>query len=337
MGRARMPAEWAPHERTVICWPCRAEIYPGALMDEARDAHAELARAIARFEPVSMIAPPGQGAAAAEACGGAIEVVELPIDDSWFRDSGPIYAFDGDQRVALDFTFNGWGEKFAPWDADAAVAAAWAAHAGHPARTIPLVFEGGSITVDGEGTGATTVQCLLHPNRNPSLTMTEIEDAVCDALGLHALLWLPYGLALDDDTDGHVDNVAAFARPGVLLVQGCDDPTEDDFVRMDVNRRVAEGHVDARGERIETVEVPVLPFVERDGQRVAVPYLNLYVGDGFVVVPTCGHPADDDMVALIAAQFPGREAFGLEIGSILAVGGGGIHCVTQQVPALPSA
>ncbi|MCB1040322.1 MAG: agmatine deiminase family protein [Acidimicrobiales bacterium] len=333
MGRLTMPAELEPHERTVLCWPCREEIYPGGLMDEAREAHALLAQTIARFEPVTMIARPEHAPDAAERCGPTVEVVALALDDSWFRDTGPIYVFDGDERVALDFEFNGWGAKFAPWDADAALASAWAERAGHPVRHVPLVFEGGSISVDGAGTGITTMQCLLHPNRNPALTMTEIEDVVCDSLGLHALVWLPYGLALDDDTDGHVDNVAAFVRPGRVLVQGCDDPDEADFVRMDVNRRVVDGHVDGDGERLEVVEVPTLPFVERDGQRVAVPYLNLYVGNGFAMVPTCGHPADDEVLSLIASELPGREVIGLEIGSILAVGGGGIHCVTQQVPA----
>lgn len=333
MARLRMPAEFEPHEGTAIVWPHRQEIYPGELMDEARDAHAELAAAIAPHEPVWMIADPADADDAAARCGSSATVVALPVDDSWFRDTGPIYAFDGAERVALDFVFNGWGDKFQPYDRDAALAAAWADHAGHARREVPLVFEGGSITVDGAGTGATTTQCLLHPNRNPDLTQTDIEDAVCDALGLDALIWLPYGLALDDDTDGHVDNVAAFAAPGRLLVQGCDDPTEPDWVRMNANRRVAEGAADARGDRITTVEVPVLPFLERDGLRVAVPYLNLYVGNGFVVVPTCGHPADDDMVALIAEQFPGRRTFALEIGAILAVGGGGIHCITQQIPA----
>jgi agmatine deiminase len=333
MARLRMPAEFDPHEGTVMAWPCRDEIYPGALMDEARDAHAQLAQVIARHEPVWMVADPADADGAAERCGSAITVVEVPIDDSWFRDSGPIYVFDGTDRIALDFAFNGWGEKFEPWDRDAAAAAGWARAMGHPVHPVPFVFEGGSITVDGMGTAATTTQCLMHPNRNPGLTQTEIEDQICDSLGLDAVIWLPHGLALDDDTDGHVDNVAAFSRPGTLLLQGCDDPTEDDWVRMDVNRRVADGTPDAHGERIETVVVPVLPFVERDGARMAVPYLNLYVGNGFVVVPTCGHPADEEMVSLIAEQFPGRETSALEIGSILAVGGGGIHCITQQIPA----
>jgi agmatine deiminase len=330
----RMPGEFGRHERTVICWPTREQIYPGPLIDEARDAHAELARTIARYEPVSMIARPEHAADAAERCGGQVDVVELPIDDSWFRDSGPIYVLGAGDRVAVDFVFNGWGEKFPPWDDDAAVAQRWAHHVGHDVRSIDVVLEGGSISTDGDGSFVTTVQCLMHPNRNPGMTQREIAQVLHDTLGAEAILWLPHGLALDDDTDGHVDNVAAFAQPGVLVVQGCDDPAEDDHLRMNVNRRVAEGWRDARGRSLEVVEVPVLPFVEHDGERLAVPYLNYYVGNGFVVVPTCGHPADDDMVALIAAQYPGRETFGLAIGTILAIGGGGIHCVTQQIPAV---
>lgn len=332
---ARMPGEFEPHERTVVVWPTRDAVYTGSLLDEARDAHAELARAMARFEPVTMIANPDEADDATERCGGGVEVVALPVDDSWFRDSGPIYVVGDEGRTAIDFTFNSWGEKFVPWDRDAAVARAWAQHAGHPVRPVPLVFEGGSISVDGQGTAVTTTQCLMHPNRNPFLTQTEIEVAVCDALGLDVLLWLPYGLALDDDTDGHVDNIACFARPGTLVMQGCDDPGEPDWLRLNVDRRVAQGAIDARGEAIEVVEVPVLPFIERDGVRAPVPYLNYYVGNGFVVVPTCGHAADADMIAIIAEQYPGRETFGLDIGAILALGGGGIHCITQQIPSRP--
>ena len=330
----RMPGEFAPHERTVICWPTRHELYPGARLDEARDAHAELARAIAAYEPVTMIAPPGAGEDAAQRCGAGIDVVEIPIDDSWFRDTGPIYVTDGyGSRTAIDFAFNAWGEKFPPWEADAAVARRWAEHAGHEVRSVDLVFEGGSISTDGEGSFVTTIQCLMHPNRGRSRTLPEIESVLGAELGAESILWLPRGLALDDDTDGHVDNVAAFARPGVLVVQGCDDPDEADHLLMDVNRRIAAGWADARGRAIEVVEVPVLPFRERDGERVPVPYLNYYVGNGFVVVPTCGHAADADMLAIIADQYPGRATFGLDIGEILALGGGGIHCITQQIPA----
>ena len=155
-------------------------------------------------------------------------------------------------------------------------------------------------------------------------------------LGVTTIVWLPYGLALDDDTDGHVDNVAAFARPGTLLVQGCDDESEDDWLRCNVNVRCARGAIDALGEAIEVVEIPVLPFTEVGGERVAVPYLNYYVANGVVVVPVCGHPADDDMLAIIAEQYPDREVIGLDVGAVLAYGGGGIHCITQQVPRVRS-
>lgn len=334
-GANMMPAEFAPHERTVICWPARQSLY-GELMSMAEGAHAEVARTIAEFEPVSMIVQPGPAVdRAAEMCGGRVEIVELPIDDSWFRDSGPIYVDDGDNdRIATDWTFNGWGTKYAPWDQDDLIAGRWAELAGHRSKRIPMVLEGGSLTVDGEGTLVTTIQCLMHPNRNPTLTKLDIEERLGDELGISTVVWLPYGLADDDDTDGHVDNVAVFAHPGTLVVQGCDDPDEPDWLRMNVNARWARGSADAAGRLLEVIEIPVLPFVQIGGQRCAVPYGNFYIGNGFVLVPTANHAADTDMLAIIAEQFPDREVIGLDVGPILAYGGGGIHCITQQVPAI---
>ena len=328
----RMPAEAAPHERTVMCWPARQTLY-GPLLPDAEAAHAVVARTIAAYEPVTMIASPGASARAAEAvCGDGVDVVELPINDSWFRDTGPIYVTDGDHRIALEWTFNAWGGKFDPYDDDAAVARRYAALVGDEMRTIPVVLEGGAIAVDGAGTLVTTAQCLLHPNRNPLLSRTEIEVVLEAELGVTTIVWLPYGLALDDDTDGHVDNIAAFAGLGTLLMQGCADESEDDWLRCNVNIRCARGAIDALGEAIEVVAVPVLPYTEVGGERVAVPYLNYYVANGVVVVPVCGHPADDDMLAIIAEHYPDREVVGLDVGAVLAYGGGGIHCITQQVP-----
>jgi len=333
----RMPAEWEPHEGTVMSWPARAEMWAGLYAD-AEVAHAEVANAIARFEPVTMLAAPRTAERAAALCGPGVEVVEQAIDDSWFRDNGPIYVLDdaGD-RVATDWRFNSWGEKFLPYADDAAAAERFATSAGHPVRSIDMVFEGGSITGDGDATLVTTTQCLMHPNRNPTMTQIEIEATLRTELGAERTIWLPYGLALDDDTDGHVDNIAAFAAPGRLVLQGCDDADEADWLRLDVDRRVAQGALDARGRPLEVVTVPVLPFDEVDRgdgpERVVVPYLNYYLGNGFVLIPTCGHPADADMVALITEQYPGREAVALDVGAVLAGGGGGIHCITQQLPA----
>ncbi len=333
----RLPAEWEPHAGTAMCWPAREDMW-GDLFADAEAAHAEVANAIARFEPVTMLAPPRAVERAAARCGPGVEVVELAIDDSWFRDSGPIYVVDdAGARVATDWRFNSWGDKFLPYDDDAAAAARFAERLGDPVRTLDMVFEGGSITGDGDGTLVTTTQCLMHPNRNPTMTQVGIEATLRAELGAQRVLWLPYGLALDDDTDGHVDNIAAFAAPGRLVVQGCDDPDEADWLRLDVDRRVAQGALDARGRALDVVTVPVLPFAEIDRgegpERVAVPYLNYYLGNGFVLVPTCGHAADGDMVALIAEQYPGREALALDVGATLAAGGGGIHCITQQLPA----
>ena len=323
----KMPAEFAPHERTVMCWPSRHELY-GTHLASAKQAHATVAKTISGFEPVTMIANAKDVSEAQRLCGNTVDVVALPIDDSWFRDSGPTYVTDGARRLGTCWTFNGWGNKFTPHDNDAKVAAAWLRLQGEEARTIDMVLEGGAINVDGAGTLVTTEQCLLHPNRNPQLSRTQIAERLCTELGQERVVWLPYGLALDDDTDGHVDNVAAFCAPGVLVMQGCDDPREADFERCAANRRAAE-QAD-----LQVREIPVLPFMVADGRRVVVSYLNFYVVNGGVIVPVCGHSADDDAMALIAEWFPNRQIVGLDVGEILAIGGGGIHCITQQIPAV---
>jgi len=333
-----MPGEFEPHEATVMCWPVRRSIW-GTHHDRAEDDFAAIAAAVGAFEPVIMVAPPSDAERAAKLCsaagGTAVEVVVLPINDSWARDHGPMYAVDsGGRPVVVDFVFNAWGEKFTPYDDDALLARRWAERRGEQVRTSTMVLEGGAIAVDGQGTLVTTEQCLLHPNRNPSMGRSEMTDELAAMLGTTTVVWLPHGLALDHDTDGHVDNVAAFTRPGELLVQGCDDPTEADHERLAANASRLVGAVGAGGEPIDVVEVPVLPFTQLDDERLVVPYLNLYVCNGGVLVPTCGHPADDEMLGLISERFPGRRVVGVP-GAVLALGGGGPHCITQQIPVSP--
>jgi agmatine deiminase len=323
----RMPGEFAPHERTVIAWPTRDDVY-GKHLDEAREAHAALARTISGYEPVTMIANRQEAEYAAELCGSTVDVVALPIDDSWFRDSGPIYVFDGGERIAGNWIFNGWGQKFVPFDKDAAVASAWAKLASHPVRNIDMVLEGGSITSDGAGLLATTEQCLLHPNRNPHLSKNEIEQRLRSEFDLNEVMWLPHGLSMDADTDGHVDNVAIFIAPRTMVFQTCDDKSLSDHLRLEENRKVAQSF------GVTMHEIPVLPVIEYHGERMQVPYLNFYMINGAVIVPVCGHAADDDMLALIGEYIPDRDIIGLNIGGILAYGGGGIHCITQQIPAV---
>ena len=322
-----MPAEFARHSRTVICWPARPEIY-GSRLPEAQTAHAALANTISGYEPVTMIANPQDLSAARKACAENVDVVALEIDDAWFRDSGPNYVIENRELIATCWTFNGWGEKFVPFDRDATIATRWAAHAGHKTRKIDMVLEGGSLNVDGAGTLITTEQCLLHPNRNPKLSRDQIAERLCLELGQQRVVWLPFGLALDDDTDGHVDNVAAFIGEKIVIMQGCEDKNEADFSRCATNISVA------KDAGLTVHEIPVLPYVVTDSVRAAVPYLNFYICNDAVIVPVCGHDADSEMLALLGEFIPDRDIIGLEIGEILSRGGGGIHCITQQIPAV---
>jgi agmatine deiminase len=336
---ALMPAETDPHERTLMVWPARRSLW-GDFFEQAEHDYAEIATAIHRFEPVTMVAPPGAGERAQQLCGPDIDVIELPVDDSWARDSGPTYVLgDPDSpngRTAVDWMFNSWGEKYLPYDEDDRLPERWADHEGDHRVRVPMVLEGGSLVVDGEGTLVTTEQCLLHPNRNPDLTRAQIEAALGHHLGATEVVWIPNGLFDDEGTDGHVDNIAAFARPGRVVMQGCDDPARPDHHRMAVARRCVAGHPDAAGQPLQVVEIPVLPFVEIGGQERPVPYVNLYVCNGGVIVPTTGHPADADMLALLGEQYPGRQVVAVP-GMVLTHGGGGVHCITQQIPALPGA
>jgi agmatine deiminase len=332
MNGFSMPPEWAPHEQTLIAWPARAELW-GAQLVAAKTTYAAVIAAVARFEPVLVVANVGEGAEATEVCGSehahAIEVVEEPIDDSWLRDSGPLVLSNGGgDRTAVDFQFNGWGKKYLPYDNDDAVAARLCARIGIPCRDVPMVLEGGAITIDGAGTLVTTEQCLLNPNRNPGLDRATIEAVLREQLGIERVVWLAKGLVEDRDTDGHVDNVCAFIAPGIALTQGTADSTNPNAALLADNR----ARLDAAG--IETISIDVLPYDTVGGRTVVVPPLNLYLVNGGAIVPVPDHDtaAADAAVAQITAALPDREVVPVAA-SVLAYGGGGVHCITQQVPA----
>ncbi|MER7949274.1 agmatine deiminase family protein [Streptomyces sp. NPDC096079] len=335
MTAFRMPAEWSAHEGCLMAWPVREDLW-SSVLDDVKEEYANVARAIAAFEPVTMVAPPGHGDDARKRCGDGITVVELTQDDSWFRDSAPLFVLDGDgNRAGVDFRFNAWGRKHSPYDSDDRVSALLLEHLGVERIASDMILEGGAITVDGEGTLITTEQCLLHPNRNPGMNRDEIEAELKSQLGVDKVVWLPYGGLLDTETDGHVDGVCAFAAPGKVVVSLPDDPAHPDHARMRANRAVLEASTDAHGRPFEIVDVPQTAFTEIAGVEVEVSYLNYYVANGGVVVPVAGVPQDDEALAVIAAAYPGREVVGVRAPAI-AYGGGGVHCITQQVPAVPA-
>ena len=322
----RFPGEWEPHERTIMGWPCR-ELLWGDCLEFARRDYAVVANAIAAFEPVTMIANPGAQAAAARAALGAnVEVVELAIDDSWLRDTGPIYAVETDgTRTALHWRFNAWGEKFPPWDQDATIGARIARHLGDRVVEVPMVLEGGAVLSDGRGTLFTTEQCLLAENRNPKLTRSQIETTALEALGAERMVWLGQGQYEDRDTDGHVDMIAAVAPDGQVLLQTA--PAGDPNHERGIDNR---GRLQEAG--IGVIEIGHLPRTEVAGEPVAVSYLNFYVCNDAVIVPVCGDAHDPEALGRIGRAFPGREIVGVP-GAVIAYGGGGPHCITQQVPA----
>jgi agmatine deiminase len=323
----RMPAEWAPHERTLMCWPAREDLYGDAGdFAAAKAEHAAVANAIADFEPVTLVARPAQEAEARAAVSGAVEVVAIPIDNAWARDSGPVFVKDGSRRAGVDFGFNAWGEKFKPYDEDAEFAARVLERLGEEridARD--LVLEGGSIAVDGEGTLITTEQCLLNPNRNPALSREDVEARLRERLGVETIVWLGNGLVEDYDTDGHVDNICAFVEPGRVLLQTVE--SEDDpnyaFCRENAERLRAAG--------LDVVEISALPRLDLDEPTV-VPYVNYYIANGALIVPVTGAETDAEALELLESLYPGRQAVPVS-GTTLAMGGGGVHCITQQVPA----
>ncbi|MFE3148433.1 agmatine/peptidylarginine deiminase [Streptomyces sp. NPDC059218] len=336
MTAFRMPAEWSEHEGCLMAWPTRPDLW-GSVLDEVKEEYANVARAIAAFEPVSMVAPPGHGDDARTWCGPEINVVELALDDSWFRDSAPLFVLDGDgNRAGVDFRFNAWGRKHHPYDSDDRVSALLLKHLGVERIASDMILEGGAITVDGEGTLITTEQCLLHPNRNPGLNRDEIETELKSRLGVDKVVWLPYGGLMDTETDGHVDGVCAFAAPGKVVVSLPDDPDHPDYARMRANRAVLEATTDAQGRAFEITDIPQVAFAEVAGDEVEVSYLNYYVANGGVVVPVAGVPQDEDALAVIASAYPGRKVVGVRT-PVVAFGGGGVHCITQQIPAVTGA
>jgi agmatine deiminase len=327
-----MPAEWEPHAGCLMSWPTRHELWAGRI-EEARRDYAAVAAAVARFEPVLMVCNPGDEAGVKDRCGSDVEVLPIPIDDSWARDNGPVFVRDGDGRIAaVSFRFNAWGERWHPHDSDAALGPRVAEHLGMRCYRTSLVLEGGAFLVDGEGTLLTTEQCLLNPNRNPDLTREQIEQQLRDHLGVQTVVWLGRGHHHDtgpEGTDGHLDGILHYVAPGRVLLDVPSDPAHPGHAIAQDNLARLAAATDARGRRFD-----VLPL--DPGAEEGLAYANLYLANGGVVVPVAGGADDARALDEIGAAFPDREVVAVP-GEVIAFGGGGPHCITQQIPAGPAA
>ncbi len=322
-----MPPEWFPHVATLMAWPTRPDLWNERL-DDAQREYAGVAAAIADFEPVIMVCNPGDESRVRDRCGHGVEPLAIPIDDSWMRDSGPIFVLDEHGHVAtVKFGFNAWGGRFHPYDSDAAAPERIAAHLGMKVFTAPFILEGGAILVDGEGTLLTTEACLLNPNRNPGMTKDQIEQGLRDYLGVETIVWLPLGMAADvgpNATDGHVDGVAQFVAPGHVLLLAPEDPADNDHASGQENLRRLEGARDAKGRAFEVTCLDV-------GAGAKLCYANHYLANGAVIVPTAHDHRDTEALEQLAKVYPDRTVVGVS-GVTIDYGGGGPHCITQQIP-----
>lgn len=317
-----------------MAWPCRLEPWGSAEgLLRARVAYARVARAISGFEKVTMAVRPPDIDEARLAVGKGIEFVEVELDDSWARDTGPIFVTNGSDGVAgVYWRFNAWGNKYHPCDHDAAFAELVLDALDMRKFEGPMVLEGGSVAVDGEGTLITTEQCLLNPNRNPGLTRQQIEERLALYFGVTKVIWLGEGLE-DDETDGHVDNIACFAGPGrVMVYKSMSAGDYNDRVMRDNVARLKSAR-DARGRNFEIIEVPEPARRERhDGRRLDMSYINFYYTNFGAVIPTFDDPNDEVFLQIMTRAFPERRFAQVPCLDIVQ-GGGGIHCITQQQPA----
>ena len=350
-----MPAEWAPHRQTWMAWPERPDNWRlGG--KPAQAAFTAVAKAIARFEPVTVCVSAGQYEnARARLDDPAIRVVEMSTDDAWVRDTGPTFVTDGQGGVrGVDWTFNAWGGfdggLYAPWQRDDQVARKILEIEGCPRyRTEGFVLEGGSIHVDGEGTLITTEECLLNRNRNPHLSREQIEAVLREQLAVDSVIWLPEGL-FNDETDGHVDNFCCFVRPGEVLLAWTDDSHNPNYPRCQAALRVLESAKDARGRSLIVHKMPIPgPLHASEAEcagvdlvagtqerspavRLAGSYVNFLIVNGGIIAPKFDDPMDAIAETILTQLFPTHEVV-MVPGREILLGGGNIHCITQQQPA----
>lgn len=349
----RMPAEYEAHAGCWMLWPERADVWREAARP-AQHAFAAVAAAIARFEPVKVGVSREHYDTARALLPETVQVIELSHDDAWMRDVGPSFVTGpGGELRGVHWQFNAWGGLdgglYFPWDEDGRVGRKVLELEGCARYRAPFVNEGGAVHVDGEGTALVTEECLLNRNRNPQLSRVQIERLLCAYLGARTVIWLGQGL-VNDETDGHVDELACFVRPGVVALAWTDRRRDPQHARSrDAWERLKDA-TDARGRRLEVVRLP-LPgplrmtrreargliasesaWPRRPGERLAASYVNFYLSNGGLVMPLLDPRTDAAAARRLKSLFPDRRVVGVPTREVL-LGGGNIHCITQQIPA----
>ncbi len=329
-----MPAEWDKHERTFMEWPVKSSLIWPENYHSVCAGYAKAAKAISEFEKVTMIVNEDTAKEAAALCGSEIEYLTIAHNDAWCRDNGPTFLINKERQIsAVNWKFNAWGGKYPHYDLDNMVAPGVLKHFGIEYFDAPFVMEGGSIHVDGEGTLLTTEECLLNKNRNPHLEKEIIEEELKYYLNISKIIWLKHGL-FGDETDGHVDNVACFAKPGVVLLQTCSDPKDSNYEISIENVEILRNTTDAKGRKLEIIEIEQPPARYYNGERLTLSYLNFYIVNGGIILPVFGGDAettDNNAADILQRVFPDRRVKAVDSMELITEGGN-IHCITQQMP-----
>lgn len=344
--RRRWPAEWEPHRATWLSWPHNRETWPSALA-AVEDAFCEMVRQIAVGEDVEInCGGPALADHVRARLRGAgisdftrIRLRGIETNDAWVRDHGGIFVFEdgpeGRRRVVVDFLYDAWGGKYPPWQKDERVAARMAELVGLPRVAFDLVLEAGAIDGDGAGTILTTESCLLNPNRGRpghDRSRAHLERVLAQAFGAERVLWLGDGIE-GDDTDGHVDDLTRFVAEGRVVSIVERERSDSNFAVLKENRARLEGMVDARGRRLEVIELPTPGVVAGPDGRLPASYANFYFANAAVLVPVFGVDADREAIAILEKAIPDRPIVPIP-GRDLVLGLGAVHCLTQQEPAL---
>ncbi len=329
----RMPAEWEKHDATWLSWPKDPDTFPPETLPKVEAAYAKMVAALSREEEVRILVDDDRTKARVASMlgrAGRVRFIVLKTADVWTRDYAPT-CVRGRDVALVKWRFNAWGGKYDDLLPDDDAGAKLAELTGLRTFTPGVVLEGGSIDVNGTGSVLTTEQCLLNPNRNPSLSRADIEAVLRENLGVTNVVWLREGIE-GDDTDGHVDDVARFVGERTVLAASEPDRGDPNHRPLEEDMALLRGAADERGRDLEVVGVPMPPRVDGPDGRLPASHLNFYIGNGSVVVPTFG--GDTDRVALRALEraFPRRDVVGIDCRA-LVYGLGTLHCVTQQVPA----
>lgn len=347
-----MPAEFAPHRGCWMLWPERGDTWRNG-GKPAQQAFVAVASAIATSESVTVGASAHQFISARGQLPASVRVVEMSHNDAWMRDVGPTCVVNGkDTLRGVDWQFNAWGGLqqglYFPWDQDDLVARKVLETERLDRYRAPFVLEGGAIHVDGQGTALVTEECLLNPNRNPDMDIGQIELLLGEYLGVNTIIWLGAGV-FNDETDGHVDNLCCFVRPGEVALAWTDNKRDPQYKRsLDALQRLQHAR-DARRRKLKVHLLPMpgplymteveanglegaeLTKARKGGDRLAASYINFYIGNSVIVAPLLDAKHDRTVLAKLRKLFPKRKIIGIPAREIV-LGGGGIHCITQQIP-----